>query len=195
MTRWLVGVAAVGVFGGTGFAQYGYADPYGGGFGGPAAGGAGMPYPYTPQPFQAAFAPNFYNRANQPLSPYLNLLRGSNPSVNYFYGVRPGLGAGGSPIGGGFGANFPVQMSALQGGFNPALAVPTQEPQEGPPAGRPLPYIPASTHPVIYGGGPGRQSPITGTTSAQRGGFGPQPRQPFGGGSGGATGTPPPRTR
>lgn len=36
------------------------------------------------------FAPNMYNRGNQPLSPYLNMLRGSNSAVNYFYGVRPG---------------------------------------------------------------------------------------------------------
>jgi hypothetical protein len=36
------------------------------------------------------YAPNMYNRAGQPLSPYLNLLRGGNNAVNYFYGVRPG---------------------------------------------------------------------------------------------------------
>jgi hypothetical protein len=40
-------------------------------------------------------SPNFYNRGNQPLSPYLNLLRGGNNAVNYFYGVRPGVAAGG----------------------------------------------------------------------------------------------------
>jgi hypothetical protein len=39
----------------------------------------------------SAYAPNMYNRAGQPLSPYLNLLRGSDPAVNYFYGVRPGM--------------------------------------------------------------------------------------------------------
>ena len=39
-------------------------------------------------------APNAYNRQTQPLSPYLNLLRGGNTAVNYFYGVRPGTGAG-----------------------------------------------------------------------------------------------------
>lgn len=39
-------------------------------------------------------APNAYNRASQPLSPYLNLLRGGNTAVNYFYGVRPGTQAG-----------------------------------------------------------------------------------------------------
>lgn len=37
-----------------------------------------------------AFAPNMYNRSAQPLSPYLNLLRGTNNAVDYFYGVRPG---------------------------------------------------------------------------------------------------------
>jgi hypothetical protein len=35
-----------------------------------------------------------YNRQTQPLSPYLNLLRGQNTAVNYYYGVRPGSGAG-----------------------------------------------------------------------------------------------------
>ncbi len=37
---------------------------------------------------------NMYNRGGQPLSPYLNLLRGSNPAVNYYYGVRPGTQPG-----------------------------------------------------------------------------------------------------
>ena len=45
--------------------------------------------------------PNIYNPQNQPLSPYLNLLRGGNAGVNYFYGVRPGtLGMGGRGFGG-----------------------------------------------------------------------------------------------
>jgi hypothetical protein len=39
-------------------------------------------------------APNAYSRASQPLSPYLNLLRGGNTAVNYFYGVRPGTQTG-----------------------------------------------------------------------------------------------------
>src|SRR5205814_2174073 len=38
----------------------------------------------------SGYAPNMYNRGTQPLSPYLNLLRGGNNAVNYFYGVRPG---------------------------------------------------------------------------------------------------------
>src|SRR5215207_4743706 len=53
--------------------------------------GGAIPDPYS-------FGPtNPYNRTNQPLSPYLNLLRGGNPAVNYSYGVRPGtVGRGGS---------------------------------------------------------------------------------------------------
>jgi len=52
------------------------------------------------------YAPNMYNRQSQPLSPYLNLLRGGNPAVNYFYGVRPGQqsGAFSSPFLGSMGA-------------------------------------------------------------------------------------------
>jgi hypothetical protein len=41
------------------------------------------------------YAPNYYNRNTQPLSPYLNLLRGGNTAANYFYGVRPGTMSGG----------------------------------------------------------------------------------------------------
>lgn len=40
--------------------------------------------------YGGAYAPNFYNRINQPLSPYLNLTRGGNTAANYYYGVRPG---------------------------------------------------------------------------------------------------------
>ena len=47
------------------------------------------------------YAPNYFNRNTQPLSPYLNLLRGGNPAVNYFYGVQPGVMGGPfrSPLG------------------------------------------------------------------------------------------------
>jgi hypothetical protein len=43
----------------------------------------------------ANLMPNFYNRSTQPLSPYLNMFRGASPGVDYYYGVRPGLPAGG----------------------------------------------------------------------------------------------------
>src|SRR3954462_11135916 len=52
----------------------------------PAAARAQMTSPNNPR----GYAPTMYNRAAQPLSPYLNLLRGGNNAVNYFYGVRPG---------------------------------------------------------------------------------------------------------
>ncbi len=50
---------------------------------------------------------NLYNPSNQPLSPYLNLLRGGNPAVNYFFGVRPAQnqGAFGAPFLGSTGMN------------------------------------------------------------------------------------------
>ena len=51
---------------------------------------AQVPGPANP----AGNVPNAYNRQTQPLSPYLNLLRGGNTAVNYFYGVRQGTGAG-----------------------------------------------------------------------------------------------------
>jgi hypothetical protein len=66
------------------------------------------------------YAPNYYNRNTQPLSPYLNLLRGGNPAVNYFYGVRPGLQNGplASPLSVGAGTQgrqtfFPPQIDTL----------------------------------------------------------------------------------
>ena len=46
-------------------------------------------------PGSGNYLPNHYNRNTQPLSPYLNLLRGGNTAANYFYGVRPGSMAGG----------------------------------------------------------------------------------------------------
>jgi len=56
-----------------------------------------------------SYAPNMYNRAGQPLSPYLNLLRGGNNAVNYYYGVRPG-----------------TQPNAFTGMFNQPSAGPRQ---------------------------------------------------------------------
>jgi hypothetical protein len=76
------------------YGGYGY-GPFGGAFGG-GFGGYGGYGGWGASSFGASpFAPNFYNPANQPLSPYLNLLRGNNTAVNYYYGARPGLPAGG----------------------------------------------------------------------------------------------------
>lgn len=60
-------------------------------------------YPASPFYQPPGAMPNVYNPANQPLSPYLNLLRGGNPGVNYYYGVRPGTVGG---TGQGLGAPF-----------------------------------------------------------------------------------------
>ena len=131
----LVGVAAwvLGVAAGAG------AQPFGGGFGqnyGYPGGGYGFPG-VNPQNAM----PNIYNPRTQPLSPYLNLLRGGNSGVNYYYGVRPGTTGGGAAFGaggiapGGFRpTSFPFQYTA-----DDALLLP--EPGEGyalPPAGHPV---------------------------------------------------------
>jgi hypothetical protein len=86
-------------------------------------------YPYAPVPSPGNYLPNYYNRASQPLSPYLNLLRGGNPGVNYFYGVRPGTPAGGmGPMG--------------TPGFNSL------------PAAQPLQFLPQAATVVDPGGDP-----------------------------------------
>ena len=87
--------------------------------------------PYTPAPQSAiptaGAMPNYYNPQVQPLSPYLNLTRGGNPAVNYYYGVRPGQIANGQFPGG-----APLGVAAGQAfrtGFVPALQqVPPGEP-------------------------------------------------------------------
>jgi hypothetical protein len=66
-----------------------------------------QPYPNSPY-YQtqnlSEFMPNIYNPRTQPLSPYLNLLRGGNTATNYYYGVKPGTvgmergGFGGAPF-------------------------------------------------------------------------------------------------
>src|SRR5438270_13555376 len=58
------------------------------------------PYPQYPPLNPANVMPNVYNPQYQPLSPYLNLLRGGNAATNYYYGVRPGTLGGAGSIGG-----------------------------------------------------------------------------------------------
>jgi hypothetical protein len=84
MRSFIVAGALSAVLTGSANAQFGYLGPGGNGQGGYGYGG-----------MAGAFAPNFYNPQNQPLSPYLNLLRGGNTAVNYYYGTRPGLPSGG----------------------------------------------------------------------------------------------------
>ena len=101
------------------------------------------PSPYTPGPAPMNYLPNYYNRTQQPLSPYLNLLRGGNQGVNYFYGVRPGL-----PSGGQLG---PQPMSG-PGQFLPQAATPVDSGTVSPfePGGREV-VMRSAAHPVVYG--------------------------------------------
>lgn len=181
-------------------AQYpGYASPTTGGYGwsgGNFGGTSGFGTPGGMSGVNSSiYAPNFYNRASQPLSPYLNLLRGGNAAVNYFYGVRPGLPSG-QPIGMGFGTQY-TGMSQLRSGFVPYIAGnPSDEPIEVPPVG-PAQKMPPSAHPVMYGnrfgpntgssmGGAGRNRPAQfgSQTPGQQGGGGQQPGQNQGQGTG-----------
>jgi hypothetical protein len=106
------------------------AGPAGAQFGVPV-----VPNAYAGVPTQGAFLPNYYNRQTQPLSPYLNLLRGTNPGVNYYYGVRPGLPSGGQPYPGAVARNGPAASPTYT--YVPGLTG-QLEPGEGyvlPPAG------------------------------------------------------------
>jgi len=164
MMKWLVGFGLMGIAV-PAFAQNypGYPTPYG-------AGSTGMGY--APP---GGYMPNYYNRQNQPLSPYLNLLRGGSPATNYFFGVRPGVMAT-AP---GFGqSNFPIGgASPLRSGFLPAAANPTSEPIELPTAGQPITSLSPSGHPVSFGR-TGMNGPGSGASSAGRPGvLGNRPQQ------------------
>jgi hypothetical protein len=114
--------------------------------------------------------PNIYNPRTQPLSPYLNLLRGGSAGVNYYYGVRPGTTGGGAMYGAGAGGGlgprvggFPFQYTA-----DDALLLP--EPGEGyalPPAGHPTVFNNTLGY---FPGGPGAGGPRLrpGNTPAQQ---------------------------
>src|SRR4051794_10372405 len=96
---WLLGLATA-----AGAQPPGMQYPGGQGYGGQGYGGQGYPPPYSQGqgfgPQQQGLMPNIYNPQTQPLSPYLNLFRGSNPATNYYYGVRPGTVGGGGGAGG-----------------------------------------------------------------------------------------------
>jgi hypothetical protein len=92
----------------------------------------------------AQYLPNYYNRGTQPLSPYLNLFRGSNPGVDFYYGVRPGLPSGGQP--------FPGQRFGPTGGFSPFAFQYAPNPAD---IGSGVPgqgyVLPPAGHPNTYG--------------------------------------------
>ena len=108
-------------------------------------------YPYSQNPAQPQqnYLPNFYNRQTQPLSPYLNLLRGGDPGINYYYGVRPGLPSGGANNFGNARNGPPIGPSG--NGFLPQAAVaddPNAPPFEA--GGQPV-TLRSPGHPVVYG--------------------------------------------
>lgn len=93
------------------------------------------------------FMPNIFNPQYQPVSPYMNLLRGGNVAANYFYGVRPGTvgmgprGFGGAPFVAS-GGNRMIFFPQLASAPDPLMAgMADQPPSVLPPAG----------HPVVYG--------------------------------------------
>lgn len=110
-------------------------------------------YPFGNYP---SVMPNIFNPVNQPLSPYLNLLRGGNPAANYFYGVRPGTIGGAGQFGPG--------PSLAMGGNRPPFFQQQQmlqDPLELPGA-EPGYVLPPAGHPVVFNntlgyfpGGPG----------------------------------------
>ena len=144
----------------------------------------GYPNPLQPGPYQnfpggyggsGSVMPNIYNPQTQPLSPYLNLLRGGNPGVNYYYGVRPGtVGGAGS-----FGAATAPAMGGNRGPFFPQQAMmpdPFTLPEAGdgyslPPAGHPtvfnntLGYFPGG---MGGRGMMGNRSGLSGSTGSAR---------------------------
>jgi hypothetical protein len=129
---------------------------------------------YQPGPFSQypTVQPNIYNPVNQPLSPYLNLFRGNNPAVNYYYGVRPGT-VGGTGFGFGMGAPFtasggnrPLFFPQLLSAPDPLEAANAEgdaKPSILPPAGHPavfnntLGYFPSP-----YGSRGGRRTGLMG---------------------------------
>ena len=172
MTRWLLAVAA-----GT-LATGAPAQVYGAPGGANAAGPGGGANPLAG--LTGAFAPNVYDRGSQPLSPYLNLLRGGNPAVNYFYGVRPGLNPAVAGPAGRFGS--PPGAAGSRFNLQPA-ALPGELPFQPLDANTPLNLLPSAAHPVTFGNGPGlgrvarRTAFAPGLQTPSRGGTAPAPRR------------------
>ncbi len=135
------------------------------------------PSPYGPIAGPQSFAPNYYNRGNQPLSPYLNLGNTFNPAAAYYYGVRPGT-QGPNGLGPVYGSGA-QQPPVARGGFLPppvsAASDPTVFTDNSPRAA-----LPSPGGAVSYGNFNGSSRVGVGG----RGGF-------FGGGGGGGGTTAP----
>jgi hypothetical protein len=142
---------------------------------GPSYGGLNYAVPGYPTFNPQNAMPNIYNPRNQPLSPYLNLMRGGNPGVNYYYGVRPGTTGGGAMFGAGGGGGFGPRVGGVPFQYTADDALLFPEPGEGyvlPPAGHPtvfnntMGYYPFG--PGAGMGGMGGQRPRTGNTLGQQ---------------------------
>ena len=143
-------------------------------FPGQYPGGGGQPG-FTPNPNQ--YQPNIYNRQNQPLSPYLNLLRGQgNPGIDYYYGVRPGLNSGGQPFGGQSGGGLGQggsNNSQMRTGYLPQAGFATTEPIPLPDPGQEVILSP-SGHGVSYGNFSGiSRTGVPGANTSRAGFFAP----------------------
>ena len=136
-------------------------------------------------PPSVGVAPVLGAGVSPPLSPYLNLLRGGNPAINYFYGVRPWEAANAYQRSAAQAAPA-VAFSQARNGFIPAAGTPSDAPTEVPPAGQPV-TLSSSGHPVVFGnrfgtmtgGYPGTVGARSATTGAQPGYFGNSPPQAF----------------
>lgn len=144
------------------------------------------PSPYGPIAGPQSFAPNYFNRNYQPLSPYLNLGNSFNPAASYYYGVRPGT-QGPTGLGPTFGSGAQMPPSVGRTLFLPP-AIPTT-PRDPNLFDSPQSPLPSPGGPVAYGNLFG--SSRVGISGPRSGFFG------GGGGSsgGGSSGAPtPPRT-
>jgi hypothetical protein len=119
----------------------------------PYQGGA-YQYPYTQsslgpyyQAPSATVMPNIYNPVNQPLSPYLNLLRGGNTGVNYYYGVRPGTAGG---TGFGIGAPFTAAGGNRMLFFPQLINAPDPLEALAENGTSPPPALPPAGHPSVF---------------------------------------------
>lgn len=149
------------------------------------------PSPYGPIPGPYSYAPNMYNRANQPLSPYLNLGNSFNPAASYYYGVRPAT-QGVNGLGPVYGSGAPRPPVAART-FLPPPVPSTRDLEPSAPDEGPRTSLPSPGGVASYGNVFGSSSV---GVSGGRYGF-------FGGSSGGSSGgkaspaprpTQPPRT-
>lgn len=183
MARWTLGLIAAGLVSGAAFAQVPPA-----GIPGAFNGYSGPTFPYGSNaagvrngPVAPAlnYVPGFGVGVTPPLSPYLNLLRGGNPAVNYFYGVRPWQAANAYQQSAAQAAPS-LAYSQVRSGYIPAAGNPSDQPVEVPPAGQPVTLSP-SGHPVVFGNRFGTMiGGYPGTASANRpGNFSSQPPPAF----------------